>query len=230
MTPVWLTAFLDFPAVDFARGVAFWQAVTATALSPARGDHGEFATLVPADGDAFLRVQRLGDGPARIHLDVHRAGQEFQILTSPGGFTFCAVPAGESVRPAPVVWPGGHASLVDQICLDIPADRYDEECAFWAEQTGWEPRTGSRPEFRYLERPAGLPFRLLLQRLDELSGPARAHLDLATTDRAAETRRHLGLGASAVTRLDRWTVMRDPAGLAYCLTDRDPATGLLPSR
>lgn len=230
MTPVWLTAFLDFPAADFDRGVAFWQAVTATSLSPVRGDHGEFATLLPGDGDPFLRVQRLGDGPARIHLDVHGVGERFRIRTSPGGFVFCAVPAAETVRPAPVAWPGGHTSLVDQICLDIAADRYDEECAFWAELTGWEPHATSRPELRYLERPAGIPLRMLLQRLDEPTGPVRAHLDLATTDRAAETRRHVGLGASVVTRLDRWTVLRDPVGQEYCITDRDPSTGLLPSR
>ncbi|WP_045875617.1 VOC family protein [Pseudofrankia sp. DC12] len=227
MTPGWLTAFLDFPAADFERGVAFWRAVTATTLSAVRGDGGEFATLLPADGDAFLRVQRLGDGPARVHLDVHRADAEFQARTSPGGFVFCEVRDGESVRPGPVGWPGGHASLVDQVCLDIPADRYDEERAFWAELTGWELRAGSRPEFRYLDRPAGIPLRLLLQRLDEPTGSVRAHLDLAATDRAAETRRHVELGATVVARLGRWTALRDPVGLSYCITDRDPVTGLL---
>ncbi|WP_041259076.1 VOC family protein [Pseudofrankia inefficax] len=220
MTPVWLTAFLDFPAADFEHGVAFWQAVTATTLSPARGADGEFATLVPGAGDAFLRVQRLADGSARIHLDVHRAGQEFRIRTSPGGFTFCEVSEGESIRPEPVVWPGGHTSLVDQICLDIPADRYDEECAFWADLTGWEKRNGIRPEFRYLDRPSGIPLRLLLQRLDEPTGEVRAHLDLETTDRAAETRRHVDLGATVVAHRSRWTAMRDPVGLAYCITDQ----------
>ncbi|WP_007518951.1 VOC family protein [Pseudofrankia saprophytica] len=228
MNPVWLTAFLDFPAERFERGVAFWQAVTATTLSPSRGQTGEFATLVPGDGDAFLRVQRVGDGPARVHLDVHRAGQDFEIRRSPGGFVFCEVHKGESVRPKPVTWPGGHTSLVDQISLDIPAGRFDEECAFWAGQTGWELRDGSRPEFRVLVRPAGMPLRILLQRVDEPDGPVRAHLDLATTDRAAETGRHVALGATVVGHGPRWTVLRDPVGLPYCVTDRDPETGLLP--
>jgi len=128
------------------------------------------------------------------------------------------------------VWPGGHASLVDQICLDIPADRYDEECVFWAELTGWEQHTGSRPEFRYLDRPAQIPLRLLLQRLDEPAGQVRAHLDLAATERAAEIARHVELGSTVLARFDRWTAMRDPVGLTYCITDRDPATGLLPSQ
>ncbi|ONH23249.1 VOC family protein [Pseudofrankia asymbiotica] len=227
IAPVWLTAFLDFPAEQFEREVAFWRAVTATTLSPSRGPTGEFATLVPADGDAFLRVQRLGDGPARVHLDVHRVGREFEIRQSPGGFVFCEVGEGESVRPKPVAWAGGHTSLVDQICLDIPAGRFDEECAFWAEETGWEVRATSRPELRFLVRPAGIPLRILLQRLDEQDGPMRAHLDLASTDRAAETRRHVGLGASVVSTGTNWTVLRDPTGLTYCVTDRNPETGLL---
>jgi hypothetical protein len=54
-----------------------------------------------------------------------------------------------------------------------------------------------------------------------------AHLDLGTTDREAETVRHRALGASVVTREEFWTVLTDPAGLAYCITDRDPATGEL---
>ena len=40
-------------------------------------------------------------------------------------------------------------------------------------------------------------------------------------------RRAAALGASVVVRRDRWTVLRDPAGGTYCLTDRDPVTGTL---
>jgi hypothetical protein len=226
---VWLTAFLDLPAERFERAVDFWRAVTATGLSAPRGEFSQFATLLPGDGDAFLRVQRLGAGPARLHLDVHRDSQgERLMLASPGGLPYCEVSPGESVRPAPITWPGGHRSLVDQVCVDIPADRWDEECAFWARSTGWELVSGTRPEFRALVRPLGIPLRILLQRLDEPTGPVRAHLDLATTDRAAETRRHIDLGATLVGQGPRWTVLRDLAGLPYCVTDRDPDTGLLP--
>jgi len=52
----WLTVFLDFPADDFDAGVAFWREVTGCGLSPLRGAEGEFATLLPASGDAYLRV------------------------------------------------------------------------------------------------------------------------------------------------------------------------------
>jgi hypothetical protein len=88
-----------------------------------------------------------------------------------------------------VMWPGGHRSLLDQICLDIPPQVFADECTFWAALTDWELRAGSRQEFAYLARPAGMPLRLLLQRLDDdRTDSARAHLDLATSDVAAELR------------------------------------------
>ena len=51
----WLTVFLDFPAGSFGAGVAFWAEVTGSTLSPFRGAAGEFATLLPPYGDAYLR-------------------------------------------------------------------------------------------------------------------------------------------------------------------------------
>ena len=55
----------------------------------------------------------------------------------------------------------------------------------------------------------------------------RAHPDLACSDRPSETVRHLALGAELTRVYDRWTVLRSPTGSAYCLTDRNPKTGLL---
>jgi hypothetical protein len=52
----WLTVFLDFPAGSFEAGVAFWREATGSGRSPFRGVHGEFATLLPPSGDAYLRV------------------------------------------------------------------------------------------------------------------------------------------------------------------------------
>lgn len=242
----WVSAFLDLPASSFDRGVAFWRAVTGQGLSPARGEHREFATLLPDEGDAFLRVQRVLDGPGGIHLDLHVADPRtaaglalglgatevadrgYVVLRSPGGLTFCLVTHPASHRPPPAEWPDGTRSLVDQVCLDIPADAYAAECGFWAALTGWETRASSvSSDFRSLARPDGMPLRFLLQRLGERSGQVRAHLDLAAEDRPAEVRRHATLGATVEAEHDRWTVLRDPVGAAYCVTDRDPATGLL---
>ena len=242
----WITAFLDLPAADIDAGTAFWRAVTGSGISSTRGEDDEFATLLPHDGDPYLKVQRVADGPARIHLDLHtddvpgfveqalafgarvvRPG-EHVVMTSPGGFTFCHVPhpAGRAI-PSPVPWWGG-TSIVDQVCLDIPGRQLEAETAFWARLTGWEHTQGRFPEFGTLERPDGQPLRLLLQRLDTDDGPVRAHFDLSSADRVAEVVRHRSLDAELVRETGNWTVLRDPAGLEYCVTDRDPATGVLP--
>lgn len=257
MTISWTTAMLDVPCPDLEATLAFWRAVTASGLSPWRGEQDEFATLLAPDGDDFLRVQRFDGGP-RVHLDLHvggaadvRAGLvralalgaalehdpgSHVVLSSPGGYVFCLVEdAGHARRPSPVAV-GGPArepdepatSLVDQLCLDVPARLFDAEVAFWASLTGWAALAGSRGEFVALERPAGMPLRLMLQRLGE--DPRRevtAHLDLATTARAAVERAHVAAGARVVGAGPRWTVLVDPAGSPYCLTDRSPVTGTL---
>ncbi|MDZ5621791.1 VOC family protein [Nocardioides bizhenqiangii] len=245
MPPTWITAFLDFAPDGFDDGVRFWSALTEYDVSSRRGDADEFATLVPGDGAAFLRVQRLETGADRIHLDLHveapRAAADdaidlgatevadhgYVVLRSPGGFTFCFVPHRASTRPGPTAWPDGHSSLLDQVCLDIPASSYERESEFWRDLTGWEERASSvSTEFHSLLRPEGHPLRLLLQRLGEQTGDVRAHLDWATTDRSAETARHVGRGAAVVAVHEGWTVLADPNGRVYCITDRKPATGL----
>ena len=234
----WMTGFLDSPD----RSVEpFWQAVTGSSLSGRRGDGGRFATLVPPDGDAFLRVQVVGAPPPRCHLDLHVADVpavasraagagavvlvdvgELVVLRSPAGFVFCLVPwHGEAVRPAPVTWPGGHRSLVDQMCLDIPAGVFEGEAGFWAALTGWPRRRVAGSEFDYLARPGAMPLRLLLQRTG--GGAAGMHLDLACDDVPAEVARHVALGASIVRVTGWWTTLRDPAGREYCVTSRPVA-------
>jgi hypothetical protein len=226
--PTWITAFLDVPSSHRAASQRFWAAVTGSTLSPARGADGEFATFLPPDGDPYLRSQVIGSGPARVHLDLHLGDRDLEVTRSPGGFPFCLNEGDAGTRPLPRIWAGGQASLVDQVCLDIPPEVYDDECAFWAETTGLELAPTSAPYLRQLVRPEGQPLRVLLQRLDEGEGPVRAHLDIATTDRPAETDRHRELGARVEATRARWSVLRDPAGLLYCITDRDPYTGLLP--
>jgi len=234
---MWMTAFLDTPAARAAVAERFWLAVTGATLSPRRG---EFATLVPAGGDAYLRVQVVEDhAAARAHLDLHVAdvaaarrravalGAEplsEPILRSPGGLTFCLVAwHGERVRPASVGWPGGQRSLVDQLCLDIPRAGFDAEADFWAALTGWQRRPVPGSDFDFLVRPDGLPLRLLLQRIE--AGPGGMHVDLACDAVQPEVRRHLALGATHVRDGDGWVTLRDPAGRDYCVTGRDPATG-----
>ncbi|MFG3015497.1 VOC family protein [Streptomyces cinerochromogenes] len=243
MTIRWSYAFADRPTARLADACAFWTAATGTRLSAFRGDDGEFVTLLPEGTDPGVKLQGVTEGEGGAHLDLctddvrestalarHLGAEpvadhgDWAVLRSPGGQLFCVVPwHGEAVRP-PVV----SGSRLDQVRLDIPPSRYDAESAFWAGLTGWDLRAGSRPEFAVLRPPAGLPHRLLLQRLDE-ERPASAHLDLACADIAAVRARHEELGALAVREGPHWTVMRDPAGGTYCLTGRDPETGGLPA-
>ncbi|MFN8195902.1 MAG: VOC family protein [Nocardioidaceae bacterium] len=246
MTPFWLTAFLDFADADFERGVRFWRDVTGFTVSAPRGGSSEFATLVPPDGDDYLRVQRLGTGRSRLHLDVHvtdpRAAADravslgaeevcdvgHVVLRSPGGVTFCFVTHPSSSRPTPVAWPGGHRSMVYQVCLDLPRASYDAEARFWAAVLAADPEVlPRRPEFSWLRPGRQLALDVLMQRLDRVSGPAGLHLDLGTDVREREVARHVALGAEASVVEEFWTVMRDPVGTTYCITDRDPATGRL---
>jgi hypothetical protein len=234
---MWMTAFLDTPAERAVVAERFWLEVTGSTLSPRRG---EFATLLPGAGDAYTRVQVVGDGgPARAHLDLHVAdvaGFRRQavalgaaelaepMLCSPAGLLFCVVQwHGEQVRPRPETWAQGQRSLVDQVCLDIPAGGFEPEADFWAALTGWVRRPVAESEFDFLERPAGMPLRLLLQRTAD--GPAGMHLDFACDGVPAEVRRHLGLGATHVRDGDGWVTLRDPAGRDYCITGRSPGIG-----
>ncbi|MHB9859155.1 VOC family protein [Streptomyces sp. YIM S03343] len=244
MTVRWTYAFLDRPGPHFERAVGFWAAVTGTRPSGLRGERGEFTTLLPDGADACLKVQSLtsddgGEGGAHLDLAVEDIGaftaaalsagagciaehEGWAVLRSPGGQLFCAVPwQGETVRP-----PVAEGCRADQVCLGTGPSVHDAEIAFWSRLTGWATVAGSRPEFHVLQPPPGSPVRILLQRFAE-DGPASAHLDMASADRAATRTRHEELGASYVATGPHWTVMRDPAGGVYCLTDRDPETGTL---
>ena len=253
----WVTVFLDYPAEGVEAGTRFWQRVTGYGLSPVRGEHGQFATLLPPDGDAYLRLQRLGEGVARVHLDLNldlstttlddagavavelgaavlRTDDQVVVLESPGGFVFCLVGwDGERVPPAPVTSGAAGAQRADQVCLDIPPGLEDAERAFWAALTGWTPRASSvSNEFSSLDRPSEIPVRMLFQRRRE-AGPGNrvsAHVDFACDDREALVEQHASAGAVELHRGPVWITLREPGGQIYCLTGRDPRTGKVPPR
>ncbi len=243
----WLTAFIDMPSHLFDAGATFWEEVTGSSRTEMRGEREEFATLVPPDGDSYLRVQRVGEGEPRIHLDLHvgaktealerarRLGANlvvdlgWLIMRSPGGLVFCLVDdEGESVRPAPNADP---PHRLDQLSLDIPAVLFDSERRFWAALTGWDLQESALDEFTRLNVPTRLPYRILLQRLGEDDGgnEVRAHLDIACGGNIDEVAtRHESFGATSLGRRKYWVTMQDPVGLPYCLTPRDPETGSVP--
>lgn len=243
----WLSAFVDLGPESFDRGAEFWRRVSDTRRSARRGSTDEFATLVPETGGAYLRVQRVDslDGVG-IHLDLHVESvpqaaaaaeglgaspqtafadvHDHIVLRSPGGYRFCFVEHdGERVVPEPVAAPYPHR--VDQVCLDIAPDAYEEECAFWAQLTEWPLTQSALAEFRSLERPDRIPLRILLQRRDSAPDGARAHahLDVACGDHMEEIAdAHVALGATRLGRIKRWLPMRDPVGNLYCITPRTP--------
>ncbi|GAA3533570.1 VOC family protein [Nocardioides daeguensis] len=242
MHPFWITAFLDSAPEHHQETVGFWQEATGYAVSPPRGAHDEFASLLPPDGGPYLKVQRRHAGADRIHLDLHVtdplaaadaarvagativADRGYVVMASPAGFVFCLVDHAASRVPAATVHAHGSASRVVQVAIDVPRAAYDRELAFWHAVTRWEQRPSSVTEdFTFLFPPAGQPLRLMLQRLGaDDTGEVRAHLDWGTTDRAAETERHLELGSRVLAQHQHWTVLADPNGRAYCLTDAAP--------
>jgi hypothetical protein len=54
---------------DFQTAAAFWATVLKWTVSSRRGGHDEFATLLPPDGDAYVKLQAVGEGGG-MHLDL----------------------------------------------------------------------------------------------------------------------------------------------------------------
>ena len=154
--PAWIQVFLDTPASAFEEAVAFWSAVTGWQPSERRGEDGQFLTLLPAAGSAYLKMQAV-DGPAGLHLDLDSTDRPaavsrsydlggthawtyegVEVMRSPGGFVFCHT----LVDGEPSLVRDG-ATILDQVCLDIPAAHWESEVAFWSELTGREPEARS---------------------------------------------------------------------------------------
>jgi hypothetical protein len=107
-----------------------------------------------------------------------------------------------------------HHSHIAKIVIDAPDSVHDTELAFWSGATGQALRRFERrPEYHGADLPGG--FSLLVQRLD--AGGCRVHVDIHTDDLDAEVARLERLGATRVEQVDRWWVMRDPAGLPFCV-------------
>lgn len=238
----WVSAFLDTARESAEVAETFWARVTGYRVSPSRGERDEFASLVPASGDPHLKVQRVVQTPpGSLHVDLHsddvrglaeRAedlgasasylDEGYVVCGSPGGMTFCIVPHPGDTATTPATWPGGR-SMVDQVCLDVPPSRWEEESAFWGDLTGWRMTDSDTfPELRRAAAPESLALGLLLQRLDDEQPVVTGHLDLASDDMAAEADRHRALGATEVRRSRSWITLVDPAGRPYCITRRVP--------
>ena len=243
--------FIDRPDANFDATARFWSAISGSSLSSWRGVDAEFATLLPDDGaDAHVRIQRTKSVTSGSHIDLHVSNVgigaqdavgcgarmladhgDYIVMSTPSGMPFCVVGHhGERRRQAPVaIGAGAATTLIDQVSVDVDADRFDEEVTFWSDLTGWAPLHARSAEFVPLDRPPGMPLRVMLQRRVQNSGSTTCHVDLACDDVVAAVAAHQSLGGTVLAVHDRWTVMADPAAAEYCLTSRLPGTGTLPA-
>jgi predicted enzyme related to lactoylglutathione lyase len=119
-----------------------------------------------------------------------------------------------------------HRILMRAVCLDYPAESYDAARAFWTTAFGGTSRPAKYyPEYTVLEHPASLT-NVYVQQLGD--GAPRMHFDIESDDQPAEVARLVAAGAVIVEEhpdpansVGDWTVLRDPAGVHFCVTKAD---------
>jgi hypothetical protein len=108
-----------------------------------------------------------------------------------------------------------HRILLRTVVVDVPSDVHDRARDFWTTALSAQARRGTNyPEYHVLEHPAALG-PVLVQ--DVGTAGARIHLDIETDDIPAEVERLIAAGAAEVERHNDWVVLRDPAGLLFCV-------------
>jgi hypothetical protein len=108
-----------------------------------------------------------------------------------------------------------HHSRLDKIVIDFDPVHHDAAVEFWGGAVGQTFQTVTRyPEYHWAKLPHN-QIGVLTQRLGE--GESRVHLDIHTDDAEAEVRRLETLGAKRVEQVQGWWIMRDPAGLPFCV-------------
>ena len=114
-----------------------------------------------------------------------------------------------------------HYSRVLKVVIDAPSGLHDQELAFWQGALGQQlPEVYSAEYHGAILR--GTDLMLLMQRLE--SGGPRVHLDIHTDDVDAEVARLERLGATREQMVQTWWVMRDPAGLPFCVLPTSPGS------
>jgi predicted enzyme related to lactoylglutathione lyase len=101
---------IDVPAADHEQELAFWQTATGQQLRRYEQFPEYHGATLERPNLGFL-VQRLGDGPARVHLDIHTDNLEAEVarleqagaarvrrvngwwvMQDPAGLPFCVIP------------------------------------------------------------------------------------------------------------------------------------------
>jgi predicted enzyme related to lactoylglutathione lyase len=115
-----------------------------------------------------------------------------------------------------------HHSRLDKIVMDFAPAEHDAAVAFWGAALGRAFSQSRRyPEYHWLMLENN-QLGVLTQRLG--AGSSRVHLDIHTDDVEAEVARLEALGAKRVEQVNEWWVMRDPAGLPFCVIPDESVT------
>lgn len=103
--------------------------------------------------------------------------------------------------------------------VDVPKADHARAVAFWSAALGREPAVSEKfPDYaQYDEIVPGLYF--MVQATGDDS--SRVHIDFESNDRDADVERLVRLGASEVSRSHHWVVLRDPAGITFCVVQAD---------
>ena len=191
-------------------------------VTPAGGEHVTGACTDPPPHRYRIRVRgRLGE-------TMRFAFPALQARAS-GGDTVLTGPLPDRAALHGVLGPRrddtmaamSHYSRVLKVVIDAPPALHDQELAFWQGALGQElPEIYSAEYHGAFLR--GHDLMLLVQRLE--TGAPRVHLDIHTDDLDAEVSRLERLGAKRVQKVQTWWVMRDPAGLLFCVLPVSPGS------
>jgi hypothetical protein len=112
-----------------------------------------------------------------------------------------------------------HRNLLSTFVIDVPSELRDQTVEFWSAALRAAPMRTRLPDYHILED-AAPPNRVVVQ--DVGTGSAGVHFDIHTDDLDAEVERLVALGATLVDASwadhpGRWVIMRDPAGMPFCV-------------
>jgi predicted enzyme related to lactoylglutathione lyase len=113
-----------------------------------------------------------------------------------------------------------HRSRLTAVLIDVPSADHDVATTFWSKALGHDgKRLEKHPEYSFLGQVTpGIEF--MVQALQDVPGGdagPRIHIDIESDDVDAEVRRLTGLGAVELDRVHSWVIMRDPAGVVFCV-------------
>ena len=112
------------------------------------------------------------------------------------------------------------------VVIDVPQADHARAVEFWSAALGREPYVSDRyPEYAQFED-ATPGLALLVQATGD--DTRRVHLDLDSSDPAADVARLVDLGAQVLEQHDHWVVMRDTSDVVFCIIKPQPGAVELP--